>query len=70
MREQSVSLDLTSSVPLLAGLLSVSFLYLLLVVLHGLDSQRLYLLPPGAVWHSYQPNPSSFWSFRWMSAQD
>ena len=53
-REQSVSLDLNSSMPLLARMLYVSCFYLLVIGFHGLGSQRLYLLPPGAVWHSSQ----------------
>ena len=40
-RERSGSLDPSSSVPLLAGLLSVSFFYLLLAGLHGLSSRSL-----------------------------
>ena len=39
--------------PLPAGLLSVSFLNLLFIGLHGLGSQILYLLPLGAAWHSF-----------------
>ena len=35
-------------------------LYLLLVGPHGLSSQRLYLLPPGAVWHSSQQSLPAF----------
>ena len=48
---------------LLAGLLSVSFLYLLLVGPHSLSSQRFYLLPPGAVWHSSQRSLPAFGVF-------
>ena len=44
---------------LLAGLLSVSFFYLLLVGLHGLSSQRLYLLLPEDVC-SIHPS-KAFW---------
>lgn len=45
---------------LLAGLLSVSVCYQLLIGLHGLSPQRLYLLPPGAVWHSSQSSLPAF----------
>ena len=45
---------------LLAGPFSVSFFYLLLIGLHSLSSQRLYLLPPGAVWYSSQGSLSAF----------
>ena len=39
---------------LLAGLLSVSLIYLILIGLHGLGSRRLYLLPPVNVRDSSQ----------------
>ena len=48
---------------LLAGLLSVSVFNLLLIGLHSLSSQRLYLLPPGAVWYSSQGSLSAFGAF-------
>lgn len=64
-RGQSVSLDQSSSVLLLAGLLSVSFFYLLPVRLHGLGSQTLFATSKSCV--AFIPvKPSSFWSFRWI----
>ena len=66
-REQPVSLELSSSMSLLARLLPVAFFFvclfqscLLLVGLHGFSSQRLHLLPPEAVWHSSQQSHPAF----------
>ena len=47
----------------LAGLLSSSLFNLLLIGLHSLSSQRLYLLPPGTVWLSSQGSLSAFGAF-------